>query len=130
MFANADRYPGYWFSCELLLFFLFPLLRLLIAGIDDDDGSSSSWNRPFGEKEKNDRACSKHPHIQRRVDHRMSLLVATTFLPCSLLFFWIRRSRKKRERKRREGKKSFTQSVMPEDAANFADWLVRACMLP
>jgi hypothetical protein len=39
MFANADRYPGYWFSCELLLFFLFPLL-LLIAGIDDDDGSS------------------------------------------------------------------------------------------
>jgi len=57
MFANADRYPGYWFSCELLLFFLFPLL-LLIAGIDDDDddGSSSS-NRTFGEKEKNDRAC-------------------------------------------------------------------------
>jgi hypothetical protein len=29
-----------------------------------------------------------------------------------------------------EEKKSFTQSLMPEDAANFADWLVRACIVP
>ena len=35
-------------------------------------------------KKKNERVCWKHPHIHRRVDHRMSLLVATTFLPCSL----------------------------------------------
>jgi hypothetical protein len=50
MFANADRYPGYWFSCELLLSFFFSLL-LLIAGIDDDDGR----HRTFGEKEKKKR---------------------------------------------------------------------------
>jgi hypothetical protein len=29
-----------------------------------------------------------------------------------------------------EEKKSFTQSVMPEDAENFADWLVGACIAP
>jgi len=134
MFANADRYPGYWFSCELLLFFFFPLL-LLIAGIDDDDGSSSSnSDRMFEEKEKKTTkyAC-KHTHIRRRVDHRMSLLVAATFLPCSLFLDQKLEKEKRdreRERKRMEEKKSFTQSLMPEDAPNFADWLVRACIVP
>jgi hypothetical protein len=94
MFANADRYAGYWFTCELLLFlfFFFPLL-LLIAGIndDDDDGSSSSSNnrnRKFREKEKKKRPSmlANTLRIRRRVDHRMSLLVAATFLPCSLFF--------------------------------------------
>lgn len=80
-------------------------------------------------------------HIYRRVDHRMSLLVvAITFLPRSRFSFSsIRTFKKKKEeeeerRKKTEEengrKKSFTQSVMPEDAANFADWLVRACMMP
>jgi hypothetical protein len=40
-------------------------------------------------------------------------------------------AKEKREREEENGrKKSFTQSLMPEDAANFADWLVRACIVP
>jgi hypothetical protein len=104
MFANADRYPGYWFSCELLLFFFFPLL-LLIAGIDDDDGSRSrNSNRTFGErkkKEKTTKYTGKHPHIHRRVNHRMSLLVAATFLPCSL-FLDQTYEKEKRDREKKE----------------------------
>jgi len=69
MFANADRYAGYWFSCELLLFlfFFFPLL-LLIAGINDDS-SSRDRNRTFAEKEKKKTtkyACKHPPHTSSR----------------------------------------------------------------
>jgi hypothetical protein len=63
----------------------------------------------------------------------MSLLVAATFLPCSLFLDQKLEKEKRdreRERKRMEEKKSFTQSLMPEDAPNFADWLVRACIVP
>jgi hypothetical protein len=43
----------------------------------------------------------------------------------------MRKKKRDRERKEEKGrKKSFTQSLMPEDAANFADWFVRACMVP
>jgi hypothetical protein len=136
MFANADRYPGYWFSCELLLFFFFPLL-LLIAGInddDDDDGDGSNSNRTFGEKKRRE---EKRPSmlantllIHRRVNHKMSLLVAATFLPCSLVVDQTLEKEKEERGRERKKKKSFTQSLMPEDAANFADWLVRACIVP
>jgi hypothetical protein len=126
MFANADRYPGYWFSCELLLFFFF-LLLLLIAGIDDDDGSSSSSNRMSGEKEKNERACCKHPHICRRVDHRMSLLVAATFLSRSL-FLDQTLEKEKRDRDREKGREEKKKIVHPiADARGRGEFCRLAC---
>lgn len=70
------------------------------------------------------------------LDHRMSWLVTATFLlPSSLFLLFcfsgrIRLRRCRSRTRRRREKKSFTQSVMPEDAANFADWLVRACKMP
>jgi hypothetical protein len=108
MFANADRYPGYWFSCELLLSFFFSLL-LLIAGIDDDDGRHRIFGEKRRERKKATKYACKHPHIHHCVDHKMSLLVTATFLPRSQCFFWIRNLRKKKkkekERKRMEEKK-------------------------
>jgi hypothetical protein len=58
----------------------------------------------FEEKDKKTTkyAC-KHTHIRRRVDHRMSLLVAATFLPCSLfLDQTLEKEKKDRNREREE----------------------------